>query len=804
MLDRFVSDGRFALRSFLKQPGFTAVAVLVMAIGIGAVTVMFSTLEAVVLRPLPYAQPDRLAWIWSLTPASQRNTVSAVDYFDYRAELDPFESLASYYALRANAVLAGDGEPERVPHTLVSHNFFAALAVQPALGRFFLPAEEEAGAPDVAVIAHALWQRRFGARPDIVGAPLTIDGRAYEVVGVAPPAFDFPQGIELWTPMRHDLQPVTGRSNRNFRMFGRLAAGVTIEQAQTQADVVASRIAAAYPADDEGWSVELQPMHEVFFGSYRPAMLALLGAVTLLLLIACANVSSLVLARAVSRRHELAVRLSLGASRGRIAGQLLVEGVALAALGGALGLLFSVLGTEALKALAPPTLPRVADIGLNRSVVGVALAASFLSGLLVALVPAARSGAIALADALRQGARATEERVGLRLRGALVVAQVALSAALLVGAGLLARSLVRLYQVDPGFRPEALLLTEVQLPGDRYDTEEKRAAFVTELRERLTALPDVVDVAGAELLPFTLSGRWNTVWRSDRPPQSPEERMAGQRQIVTRGYFQTLGIPLVRGRNFEPADRVDAPPVTIVNQALAAQFWPGEDAMGKTLVLPWGDGIPMEIVGIAADIRQRGPDDTPLPTFYMSYEQFPVMADVRLAVRARGDTEAIAGGVRDTFREMDPTLALARFDTMESLFADRVALPRFRAWLLSLFSVLAFVLAVTGLYGVLAYFVSQRTHELGIRMALGADAGSLTGLVVRRGMTLAGLGIVLGLPAGLGGARLVQSLLFETAPLDPAILAAVGGALALAALAACVVPALRATRVDPLTALRAE
>jgi len=804
MFDTLVADVRYALRSFRKQPGFTAVAVLVMAIGIGAVTVMFSTLEAVVLRPLPYAEPDRLAWVWSLTPANQQNTVSAVDYFDYRDGLDPFESLAAYYALRANAVLTGDGEPERAPSTLVSHNFFATLAVQPALGRFFVPAEEEAGAPDVAVISHALWQRRFGARPDVVGRPITIDGRAYEVVGVAPPAFAFPQGIELWTPMRHDLQPVRGRTNRNFRMFGRLAAGVTIEQAQTQATVVASRIAAAYPAEDEGWGVQVQPLHEVFFGSYRPAMLALFGAVTLLLVIACANVSSLVLARAVSRRHEIGVRLSLGASRGRIAGQLLVEGVALACLGGALGLLCSLLGIEALKAFAPPTLPRVADIGLNRSVVGVALAASVVSGLLVSLVPSVRSGAVSLADVLRPGARATEERAGLRLRGALVVAQVALSAALLVGAGLLARSLVRLYQVDPGFQPEALVISAVQLPADRYDTEAKRAAFVTELRERLTALPDVVDVTGAELLPFTLSGRWNTVWRSDRPPQSPEERMAGQRQIVTRGYFQTLGIPLVRGRNFEPADRVDAPPVTIINQALAAQFWPGEDAMGKVLVLPWGDGLPMEVVGIAADIRQRGPDDTPRPTFYLSYEQFPVMADVQLAIRARGESVAIADSVRDAFRRMDPTLALARFDTMGSLFAERVALPRFRAWLLSLFSVMAFVLAVTGLYGVLAYFVSQRTHELGIRMALGADARSLTRLVVRRGMLLAGLGIALGLPAGLAGARLVQSLLFETAPLDPAILAGVAGALALAALAACIVPALRATRVDPLAALRAE
>jgi putative ABC transport system permease protein len=478
--------------------------------------------------------------------------------------------------------------------------------------------------------------------------------------------------------------------------------------------------------------------------------------------------------------------------------------VALAVLGGTLGLLLSVLGIGALKMLAPATLPRVAEIGLDRAVVGIALAASVASGLLVALVPAVRSRAIVMADVLRQGARATEERASLRLRNAFVVAQVALSAALLIGAGLLAQSLVRLYQVDPGFRPEALLLTEVQLPGDRYDTPEKRAAFVTELRERLTALPDVVDVAGAELLPFTLTGRWNTVWRSDRPPQSPEEQRRGQRQIVTRGYFPTFGIPLVRGRNFEPADRPDAPPVTIVNQTLAAQFWPDEDAMGKTLVLPSGDdGIPMEIVGIAADIRQRGPADTPRPTFYLSYEQFPAMSDVRLAVRARGNPAAIGAEVRETFHEMDATLALARFDTMEGLFAERLALPRFRALLVSLFSAIALVLAVTGLYGVLAFFVAQRTNELGIRMALGADAASLTRLVVRRGMVLAGVGMAIGLPAGLAGARLAKSLLFETAPLDPAMLAGVAGTLGLAAFIACIVPALRATRVDPLTALRA-
>lgn len=805
MLDTLVSDGRYALRSLLKQPGLTAIAVLVMAIGIGAVTVMYSTLEAVVLRPLPYTQPERLVWAWSLTPARQQNTVSAVDYLDYRAALDSFESLAAYYALGANAVLTGGGaQPERVPSILVSHNFFDTLGVRPVLGRFFVPEEEETGAPDVVVIAHALWQRRFGGRSDVLGIPLAVDGRAYEIVGVAPAAFDFPQGVELWTPMRHDLQPVTGRGNRNFRMFGRLAAGASIEQARTEAGVVASRIADAYPEDDKGWSVQLQPMHEVFFGAYRPAMLVLLGAVTLLLVIACANVSSLVLARAVSRRHEVAVRLSLGASRGRIARQLFVEGLALAVLGGALGLLLSMLGIAALKALAPTTLPRVTDIGLDRAAVGIALAASVLSGLLVALVPAVRSRAIVLADVLRQGARATEDRAGLRLRSALVVGQVALSAALLVGAGLLAQSLARLYQVDPGFRPEALLLTEVQLSGDRYDSPEKRAAFVTELRERLTTLSGVVDVAGAELLPFELSGRSNTVWRVDRPPQSEEERVRAQRQVVTRGFFQTLGIPILRGRNFEPRDRPGAPPVVVVNQALADLFWTGEDPLGAGLVTTFSSGPPAEVVGIVADIRQRGPDDTPRPAFYVSYEQFPFTGDVKIAVRARGDTAAIGAGVRQTFHEMDPNLALARYDTMEGLFAERVALPRFRTLLLSLFSAMALVLAVSGLYGVLAFFVVQRTKELGIRMALGADAASLTRLVMRRGLVLAGAGTAIGLAAGLAGARLVESLLFETAPLEPAVLAGVAGSLTLAALVACLVPALRATRVDPLTALRAE
>jgi putative ABC transport system permease protein len=812
----FVSDIRLAFRTFLKQPGFTATAVLVMAVGISGVTVMFSTLEAVVLRPLPFPEPDRLAWVWSLTPAHEQNTVSAVDYLDYRAGCEVFEPLASYYALPANAVLTGRGEPERVPETLVSHNFFRALGVRPAAGRFFLPAEEAPAAPDVVVLGHALWQRRFGGRPDVVGTSLTLDGRVFEIVGVTPAGFDFPKGIELWRPMRDDDSAAQGRGNRNFRMFGRLAPGATIESAQARTSAVASQIAQAYPADDKGWDVQVQSMHEVFYGSYRPAMLALLGAVTLLLLVACANVSSLVLARAVAKRHEIAVRLSLGASRRRIVAQQVVEGVAVAVLGGAFGLLLSGLGIEALKALAPPTLPRVADIGVNRSVAGVALAASVASGLLLGLVPAVRSGAIPLADTLRQGARATEERAGLRLRGALVVAQVALSAALLVAAGLLARSLVRLYEVDPGFRPEALLLTEVQLPDNRYGTPGKRAAFVSDVRERLLALPDVVDAAGAELMPFTLSGRWNTVWRSDRPPRSPEERMGAQRQIVTRGYFQTLGIPIFRGRDFGPADgiavsfgggegaslRTAVPPVTVVNQTLAERFWPGEDALGRTLVLAWGNGIPLEVVGIVADVRQRGPDDTPRPTFYVSYEQFPVMSDLKLLVRARGETTAIAGGVRDVFGRMDPTLALARFNTMTSLFAERVALPRFRAWLLSIFSAVALVLAVTGLYGVLACFVTDRTHELGIRMALGADSGTVTWLVVRRGLALAATGLVLGLAGGVAGARVAQDLLYETAPLDPAILAAVAAALALAALAACLVPARRATRVDPVEALR--
>jgi len=803
MISTILSDLKYAARNARKRPGFTLLNALILGIGIGAVTVMFGTMRTVVLRPLPFDNPERLIWAWSTTESRPSNTVSAIDYFDYREQCTSFESLAAYLTFRPSALLGGVGEPEPVPYTLVSHNFFATLRVQPKLGRAFALEEESAGSEQVVIVSHGFWQRRLGGNAGIIGSALIIDGGSYQIVGVMPADFEFPAQVHFWFPMKRDNSYVQSRGNRNFLVFGRLAEGVAIEKAQSQAKAIAQRLADTYPDIDKGWSLRLEPMHEVFFGEYRPAMIILMGAVTLLLLVACANNSSLGLARAAARQNEIAIRLALGASRKRIAAQLLTESMVIALLGAGFGLALAGLGIRAVQLFGPPGLPRISQLGIDRTTWITIAAVSVLAGLLVGIIPALRGTKFGLVDSLKEGSRAAASSGGLRMRSLLVVGQVAISLTLLAGAGLLVRSFLRLQNVDPGFRPEGLLLAEVQLPRHKYDTPEKQERFFTELQQRFHGLPGVLAAAGAERLPFLPGGMWNYVYPAERPPQKPEDRLGAYRQRVTDGYFGALGIPVLAGRAFTPDDRSGSARVVIINKTMAEQFWPGQQALGKTLVLTWGGGLRMEVVGIVADVHEYGPASIYRPTFYMPFAQAPT-AVMQVAVRILQDPRAMMEPLKKTLHELDKSIPISNFHTMESRYSDRVAMPRFRTYLLGVFAVISLIMASMGLYGVLAYLVVLRTHEIGIRMALGASGTGVLLMIVRKGMALATLGTALGIAVSLAGGRIVSSILFQTSPNDATTYIVVSLVLLLVALAACVVPAWRATKVEPLIALRAE
>jgi putative ABC transport system permease protein len=763
---------------------------------------MFCALHAVVLRPLPFEEPDRLVWAWSTTEGVIANSVSAVDYYDYQEQNDVFESLAAHLVWRPGRTMTGEGEPERVMTTRVSGNLFSTLGVAPLHGRSFRPQEEVAGGPHVMVLSHGYWQRRFAGDPTVVGTGLTVDGTSYEVVGVMPRGFAYPEDVELWFPMRRGGRHETSRGNRNFFVIGRLADGVSLGQAQTQMSLIAGRLAEAYPDANQSWGMRLVPLHERFVGDLRTAMTLLMGAVFLVLLVACANASSLLLARVTSRRNELAIRMSLGASRGIVIRQLLTESLVITLLGAATGVGLALAGVRLLQTLGAAGLPRLETIGIDGHVLAFAALITALSGLLFGVAPALRSTRLDPVTHLKEGGRTTDAAHSLHIRNLLVVGQVALSLVLLIGSGLLIQSLTRLQRVDPGFDPDGVLTMEVQLPA-HYESAEAREGFFAGALERIRALPGVQDAAAADGFPPS-GGPWNYVWPRDRPPTNRAETPRATRRIAMDGYFRTLGVPVLAGRTFLPTDRDGAPTVVVVSRTLAERFFPGQEALGKVLNLPWTDeGIPLEIVGVVEDVCDYGLGAERRPIFYLPYRQYPG-STLRLAIRGSGEVASLTPAVRKAIWELEKDAPISDVGTLEASLFDSTSERRFQTGLLGGFAAMALLLASIGLYGVLAHFVGERTREIGIRMALGAAAPDVMKDVVRRGVTIAGSGIVLGLLGGLASARLLGSLLYATPPSDPPTYAAVSTLLAVVALAACLIPALRAARVDPIVALRHE
>jgi putative ABC transport system permease protein len=808
-MDTLLQDLRYSLRTLLKNPGFAVVAVITLALGIGANTAIFSVVNAVLLRPLPYAEPDRLVMLWGSYPEFGRTSTSLPDFLDWREQSTAFEELAGLTTTNVNLAI-GDGEPGRASRGLVTANFFRTLGVRPALGRFFLPEEEQGGAEGVrlaepvVVVSHGLWQSRLGGSPEVIGRTLELHGRQYTVVGVAPPDFRFGEPMDVWTPL--NLAAEAGRRSEFLQVLGRMRAGATLEQARGEMEAINRRLAEEYPTTNTSIGVELVTLREQVIGNLRPALLAFMGAVGLVLLIACANVANLMLTRAAAREREMAIRAALGAGRMRLARQLLTESVVLAMVGAALGLLLAVVGIRALRSAQADLIPRFAEVGVDPTVLGFTLGLAVLTGVLFGLAPAVRLGSRTLSGVLRSGGRGLAGEGGVwRLRSALVLGEVALALMLLVGAGLLIRSFERLQRVDTGFEPSGVLAAQVALPITQYPEPEQRLAFWNQLLESAATLPGVESAALGSNVPLSgAAGYWS--FSIEGLADAEGIMQDAQPFSVTPEYFRTLRISLLDGRVFGEQDHADAPPVAIVNRTLAERFFAGRSPLGQRLTFgdpenpetPW-----WTIVGVVNDTRIEGMRDAPYSQIYRPYAQAGG-GNMIVLLRTAGDPLRLAGPVRSAVHNLDATLPVYDVKTMQQYVTESITTPRIGTTLLGVFAAVALLLAAVGIYGMISYTVTQRTQEIGVRMALGAQPGDMLRLMIRQGMTPVLGGLLVGIFGAWAASRLIGSQLYDTSATDPLTFLGVVLFLGSVALLASYLPARRATRVDPMIALRAE
>lgn len=799
--DDLRQDVVFATRTLRKSPGFTAAVVLTLALGIGASSSMFTVVDAVLLRPFGYVEPERLAVLNEISPEGEVNpSASPANVSDWREQSRTFQSIAAW--VNSPVVLTGDGDPEEVTARVTTGNYFSLLASRPQLGRTY---SEQQETEQVAVLSHRFWQRRFGGDPSIVGRTVTLNDQAFTVLGVM--AHDFPSvgdKPEIWLPM--ELNPEW--RGRYLQVIARLRPGADLLQAEAEMVTIGQRLADEFPEFNKGWGIAVTSLEDAVAGEVRPALLILLGAVGFLLLIACANVANLLLSRAAVRRKEVALRNALGATRGRVLRQLLTESLVLAMLAGALGLLIAVLGTRVLLLRIPAelALPRLDEIGVNLRVVGFTAGVSLLTGILFGLAPAG-FGATSIRpwETLRDAARgSTAGRERGRLRGVLVITEVALALVLLVGAGLLARSFQKLTSVDTGVATDNLLTMRLAARSARYDESAALLNFTNELTTRLQALPGArnVGIIGP-WLPLTGLKSAHSFRVEDRPPPAVGEEPGADIRFVTGDYYRAMGIPLLRGRVFDARDTETSPDVFVINEAFAKEHFPGEDPIGKRISTEWFQVRSGEIVGVVGDIRELGPAEQAAPAFYLPFAKQP-SSQFHVVMRTTGNPEDLAAAARNVVRSIDPNQPVAEIRTMEQVASDLLARQRMNLLLLGGFAALAILLAAIGIYGVIAYSVNQRRQEIGVRVALGASRRAVLSLVVGQGMRLALLGLVLGVVGALLVTRLMESMLFGVTPTDPLTLAAVAAFLAAVALLASWVPALRAAATEPTVALRTE
>jgi putative ABC transport system permease protein len=808
LLADFLQDLRYAARILWKNPGFTAVAVIALALGIGANTAIFSVVNTVLLRPLPYKDPEQLVMVWE--DASRhgypRDTPAAANFVDWRDQNSVFSSMAAI--ADGNFNLTGVGNPERLKGRLVSASLFPLLGVEPQLGRVFTAAEDQAGAQGVVVLSHRLWQRRFGGDPAILGKTLTLNDEVHTVVGVMPARFKFPENDdELWVPIALTAQQAANRNRHYLQVVARLKPGVTLAQAQSEMTTIGARLQQQYPQSNADLGVALTSLQEHLVGDIKPALLILLGAVGLVLLIACANVANLLLARAAIRQKEIALRVALGARRWRLLRQFLTESVLLATLGGILGLAIAYAGLLLLGSFIPESISQAREISLDLKVLGFTLGVSLLTGFIFGLAPAIQALRMNQSETLKEGGRdSVTGRSGKRVRGLLVTAEVAVSLVLLIAAGLLINSFLRLRNIDPGFKVDHLLTMKIELPEPKYEAFERRAGFYTDLLQRVQSIAGVRSAAVTTNLPLYRQGNSISVRLEGRPDPPPGQELIVVTRIISPAYFETMSIPLLAGRQFTDQDTETTPNVVVISETMARRFWPGEDAIGKRLAggRVRSDADWIQVVGIVKDVRQFELNAEPRPQMYLSYRQADFFAPEDLVVKTDVEPASMAAAVRTAVWEIDKDQPVSNIKTMEEILGDSIARQRFSMLLLGIFAGVALLLAAVGIYGVMSYSVAQRTHEIGIRMALGAQTGAVLKLAVGYGLKLVVAGVLIGLVAAFVLTRLMSTLLFGVTPTDPATFALISLLLVGVAAIASYIPARRATKVDPLVALRYE
>jgi putative ABC transport system permease protein len=818
----FWQDVRYGVRMLLKNPGITFIVVLALALGIGANTAIFSVVNAVLLRPLPYHEADRLVFLNEASQVLDEMSISYPNFTDWRNQNQVFEKIGVYN--RASYNLTGIGEAERIVTGQVSADLFSTLRVNAAVGRVFTNEEDKPGSDPVVVLSYGLWQRRFGGQTSILNQPVTLNGKNYTVIGVMPRDYFYPRRVEMWVPVGQLSDDPNWKERGNHPgLYGvaRLKPGVTMEQAQANMDTIAVNLEKQYPDTNAGNRVRIRPLLEIFVSEVRRALWVLFAAVGFVLLIACANIANLLLARATARQKEMAVRSAMGAGRWRIARQLLTESVLLSIIGGGFGLLLARWGIDLILYISPDAIPRSGEIGMSWPVLAFTVAVSFLTGILFGLVPAIQAGSVDVHETLKETGRGTSRRHWLR--SSLVIMEVASTLVLLIGAGLLIRSFYRLQSVDPGFSYEHLTSFSVSLPQKKYTTQDQRQTFFNQLLENIGALPGVEATAAASGLPLGNNG-WQTSFTVHGQPPPPRDQVPLMEAcLVTPDYFRAMNIPLLRGRYFderdnrshiagrdlshlEPHERETAAlNVIIIDEEFAKRHWPNEEAVGKQIQTGTDPKNPvMTVVGVVGRVKMEGlAQDSNRVQGYFAFNQVP-SGGMTVIVKGSSDPNQLISSVRQQVKAVDQDQPIYEIRTMDEIRAESVAPERLNLTLLSLFAGIALVLAIVGIYGVMSYAVTQRTHEIGIRMAIGAQTWDVFRMILKQGMTLALLGIGIGLVGAFALTRLMTSMLFGIEPTDPVTFTVIAVLLTTVALLACYLPGRRATKVDPVVSLRYE
>ena len=811
----FLQDFRYAVRQYRKSLGFTAVAVITLALGIGANTAIFSVVNGVLLRPLTFKDPGRLVRVWHVPPAKSfpgmtTFSVSAANYLDWERQNHVFERMAiySYHGF----TLTGGDKPEQIDACAVTSGFFATLGIQPVLGRAFTPEEDQPGRSNVVVLSHRLWQEHFGSNPNIVGQNIAMDGGSYLVAGVMPASFQFPDFAQMWTPMAWTDKERAVRGEHHSVVIARLAAGVDVKQAQAEMNTISSRLEQQYPEDDKGWGAVVVPLHDDLVSDVRPALLVLLGAVAFVLLIASVNVANLALARTFSRQKEIAIRTALGASTTRVLRQIFTESVLLALAGGALGLTYAHAGVRLIMAFLADKIPHSIEVGLDAKVLGFTAGISLFAGMLAAVLPALRLTRADVNQSLKQGLGRTDANSsGQRTRSILVVSEVALSLILLVGAGLMIRSFQELHGVNPGFDSHNVITMTAMVSRAKFPDPAPQVRFFEQVLQRVRALPGVESAGVVDDIPLDNGGSHQPVAIEGRPMVPMSEQPEVDVRLVSAGYMNAMRIPIVRGRDLRDTDIAGRPAVILISESMARQFWPGEDALGKRLTLTFFPDSVREVVGIVGDVKLDGLDQTrPSAALYFPLDQISVPSSggwnsfpMTLVVRS-GSASGMVSALSNAVHEVDREMPLRDILTMDTLVANSLTQQRFNMLLLGAFAGLALLLAAVGIYSVLSYSVKRSVRDIGIRLALGARLGDVMRMVVFEGMKPTLLGVAIGVVGALALGRVLSGLIYGVKPTDPVTFLIVTILLALIALLSCILPAYRATKVDPMVALRYE